>query len=141
MKQCPRCKELIGDTLEVCPMCKTEFTPKQLEEMKRARETAEFQAFLREKARLNDFKKKRKIMSILLLADLGFLFLSPLMFLGIEGSVGMYIGFSMIGVFVTVMIGAIVFGVASGGAFCPYCGRTLFRNYGDHCASCGKKLF
>ena len=63
------------------------------------------------------------------------------MFLGIEGSVGMYIGFSMIGVFVAVMIGAIVFGVASGGAFCPYCGRTLFRNYGDHCASCGKKLF
>ncbi len=36
MKKCPRCNELIGDELEICPICHTEFTEKQLEEMKKA---------------------------------------------------------------------------------------------------------
>ena len=33
MKKCPRCNELIGDELEICPICHTKFTEKQLEEM------------------------------------------------------------------------------------------------------------
>ena len=32
MKQCPRCKELIGDALTTCPNCHTEFTEKQIVE-------------------------------------------------------------------------------------------------------------
>ena len=36
-------------------------------------------------------------------------------------------------------IGGLIFGLISGATNCPYCGSLLFRNYGNHCAYCGKK--
>ena len=67
MKKCPRCNELIGDELEICPICHTEFTEKQLEEMKKAVETVEVQQLIREKKMLARFHKKRVIILTLFL--------------------------------------------------------------------------
>ena len=134
MKQCPRCKELIGDTLEVCPICHTEFTEKQLAEMKKAIETAEVQQLIRERQKLVRFHKKRVIMGWLMFSGIGLIILSPFFFPYVKA-----IGFGLlIGGFV-LSIGGLIYGLISGATNCPYCEALLFRNYGDHCAYCGKK--
>ena len=140
MKQCPRCKELIGDTLEVCPVCKAEFTEKELDEMKKAAQGAEVQALIREHNMLKSFQKKRAILSFLLLGDLVFFFVAAIAVLSVEPLRNTAIIVGLAVVFVAVLVGAIIFGLVSGGANCPYCGRLLFRNYGTHCAGCGKKI-
>lgn len=78
MKKCPRCNELIGDELEICPICHTEFTEKQLEEMKKAVETIKVQQLIREKKMLAGFHKKRVIMGSVMYSGLGLMLLSPL---------------------------------------------------------------
>ena len=80
MKKCPRCNELIGDELEVCPVCHTEFTEKQLEEMKKAAESFEVQQLIREKKLLARFHKERVIMGSIMYSGLGLMLLSPLFF-------------------------------------------------------------
>lgn len=134
MKQCPRCKQLIGDALEVCPICHTEFTEKQLEEMKKNVESMEVRQLLRERERLIKFHKKRVIMGILMFSGLGVMFLSPLLFSYIRTA-----GFIMLITGGVLSVGGLIFGLISGATNCPYCDALLFKNYGNHCAYCGKK--
>ena len=135
MKKCPRCNELIGDELEICPICHTEFTEKQLEEMKKAVETVEVQQLIREKKRLARFHKKRVIMGSIMYSGLGLMLLSPLFFHSITSTTG----FVLLITGGVLFIGGLIFGLISGATNCPYCGSLLFRNYGNHCAYCGKK--
>ena len=135
MKQCPRCKEIIGDALEVCPICHTEFTEKQMEEMKKAIESAEVQKLIHEKQRLARFHKKRVIMGWLMFSGIGILIISPFFFVNVSATVGFIL---LIGGF-TLCIGGLIFGLISGATNCPYCDALLFRNYGNHCAYYEKK--
>lgn len=135
MKQCPRCKELIGDTLEVCPICHTEFTEKQMEEMKKAVESYEVQKLIREKQKLARFHKNRVIMGWVMYSGLGIAFISPFFFVNVTTTVG----FAVLIAGGVLFIGGLIFGLISGATNCPYCDSLLFRNYGSHCAYCGKK--
>ena len=134
MKQCPRCKELIGDALTTCPNCHTEFTEKQLEEMKRALQDRELQVLIRERERINRFRIRRKIMGGLIIGGFIMLLLSML-FLGNKIALTV-----VLILFASMFIGGLIFGFVSGAVFCPHCGRILFRNYGTHCMQCGGKI-
>ena len=135
MKQCPRCKEIIGDALTKCPNCYTEFTEKQLEEMKRAMQEKEVQDLIRERERINRFMTKRYIMGAMILTAWAILLVS-LLFIGHK--VLMTIVLIVFGV---LFVGGLIFGFVSGAVFCPHCGEILFRNYGNYCMRCGKKIF
>ena len=134
MKQCPRCKELIGDALTTCPNCHTEFTEKQIEEMKRALQDRELKALIRERERINRFRTKRYIMGSLMIGAFIVLLLSILL---IGNKIAMTI---VLILFSSMFFGGLIFGFVSGAVFCPHCGRLLFRNYGSYCMQCGGKI-
>ncbi len=134
MQKCPRCNEIIGDELTVCPMCKTEFTEEHIKKMKAEKESAEVQAMIREKMMIQDFTKKRYIMGGMLIASL------PVAFLSLFTLGHPIVSWIIFGLFIVLLIGGIIFGAVSGAMFCPHCGRILFRNYGPHCAGCGKRI-
>lgn len=134
MKKCLRCNEIIDDELEVCPNCHTEFTPEQLKEMRKAVESEEVQRLIREKEKLIRFHKKRVIMGSIMFSGIGITIISPLLFM-YNTTLGLAVLFSGL----AIAIGGLIFGFISGATNCPYCNGLLFRNYGNHCAYCGKK--
>ena len=135
MKSCPNCKELIGDELTSCPICKTVFTEEQIKAAKEEAWAKEVEARNRENQRLAAFRKKRTIMTYMMFGGIFTLLFSPLFI------VNKVVGIILIALFVILLFGGVIFGLVSGAAFCPHCGSLLFRNHGDYCHSCGKQIW
>ena len=135
MRNCPNCKELIGDELTSCPICKTVFTAEEMEALRREAREKEIEAKNRETSRLISYRKKRTIMTWMMLGGVFTLLFSPLLI------VNKVVGIILIVLFVVLFFGGIIFGLVSGAACCPHCKAILFRNHGDYCQSCGKQIW
>ena len=135
MKNCPNCKELIGDELTSCPICKTVFNEEQIKAAKEEAWAKEVEARNRETQRLISFRKKRTIMTYMMFGGIFTLLFSPLFI------VNKVVGIILIALFVILLFGGVIFGLVSGAAFCPHCHTILFRNHGDFCQSCGKRIW
>ena len=136
MKRCPKCNELIGDELSTCPLCNYEYSKEELEAEKRAAQNEEYQELLRTNKRVALHRRKRAIMTWLVLGSIFLLAPASLLFVWVSKYLSLGIVFAAL----AVLIGGIIYGVVSGATSCPHCGSTLFRNHGDHCQSCGKKI-
>ena len=139
MVQCPKCKEAIGDNLTICPLCRHEFTQAEKGEM--AKEIRETEEKLRnaEKEMLLKFNQKRSLLNTLLVIAFISLIAVPFLTYSITKSItGLIIAFAVVCI---MFIAVIVTGIVSRAFFCPYCDTLLFRNYGDHCTHCGKKIY
>ena len=84
---------------------------------------------------LKAFNRDRRIMITMLLC--GIFIPSLLVFMG-GTKIALYIALILFGVLV---VGSLVFGFVTKAVLCPHCGRLLFRNWGDHCQNCGKRLW
>ena len=135
MRNCPRCSELIGDSLSKCPICKAVFTEDELRDMREQenREKAEQAKHIAEE--LNKFNRNRKIMVAMLLCGI---FIPALLVILVRIKIVMIIALIA---FCVLVVGSIVFGFATKAVFCPHCDGLLFRNWGDHCQHCGKRLY
>lgn len=116
-------------------MCKAVFTEDELKEMREQeyREKSEQANQIAEELRA--FNRDRKIMATMFLCGIFIPFL--LVFMG-GTKTTVFIAEIVFGVLV---VGSLVFGVVTKALWCPHCGRILFRNWGDHCQNCGKRLW
>ena len=135
MRNCPRCSELIGDSLSRCPMCKAVFTEDEIKEMREQEYREKSEQAARIADELKAFNKDRKIMATMFLCGIFIPFLLVFM---VGTKLATYIAVIVFGVLV---VGSLVFGFVTEALFCPHCGRMLFRNWGDHCQNCGKRLW
>ena len=135
MKNCPRCSELIGDSTSRCPMCKAVFTEDELREMREQEYREKSEQAARIADELKAFNQNRKIMVTMFLGGI----FVPFFLVCIVGTmIAINIGVILFGVLV---VGSLVFGFVTKAVFCPHCGRMLFRNWGDYCQNCGKRLW
>lgn len=139
MKTCPKCNEFIGDTPEICPICKYQFTD------------ADKALFLKEKNEREDEEriqfeimraKRAKMRIILVIIALSALFIG--FFLGgiiakATGNIGYFATLATAGMVTEIIV--LITGILNGAFRCPYCDTVLFRNYGKYCMHCGKKLY
>ena len=139
MKICPKCKESIGDELEVCPFCKYQFSKEEIERVKKEKQEAEDRAARNIEEKRAKRAKMRVIFSVVMMC----FYIIPFPIGGLlakfTGELAFLIIFAYAGAFLgtAVMIAGII-----GGAFrCPYCESILFKNYGKHCVNCGKQLY
>ena len=135
MRNCPNCKELIGDELTSCPICKTVFTTEEIEAARREAREKEIEEKNRETSRLISYRKKRTVITWMLWGGVFTLLFSPLFI------VNKVVGIIFIALFAVLLFGGVIFGLISGAAFCPHCKTILFRNHGDYCQSCGKQIW
>ena len=135
---CPKCNDLIGDGLDACPQCGRVFTAEDKSAMKEEKREETRQAVYAERDLLETFWRKRRISVRAILAC----FLLWVVITTVVGvvtkNIVLFIVLSC--VFAVAMIGTVIWGIARGGLRCPYCDYILFRNYGDHCQKCGKKI-
>lgn len=135
MKNCPRCNELIGDSTSRCPMCKAVFTEDELREMREQEYREKSEQAARIADELKAFNQNRKIMVTMFLGGI----FVPFFLVCIVGTM-LAINIAVI-LFGVLVVGSLVFGFVTKAVFCPHCGRMLFRNWGDYCQNCGKRLW
>ena len=136
---CPRCKAPIGEGADSCPECYLVFSEadkRAIVEEKRSRVSSEYRD---QQEMLDAFYKKRRVF-------LRALIIALIMIPGVPAVVlatGANLTVLVVAYVITVlfMIGTIVAGIVTGAARCPYCDSILFRQYGTHCHTCGKKIF
>ena len=138
MIHCPKCREMIGDSSKKCPMCGTVFTQCDLGIIEKER-TENEKALAESKERAFElFLKKKKSFAIVLLTVLAFMLVVPWVALAFTSNAVIVLG-SMI-FFCILEVFVIVWGSYTGGAICPHCGASLFRNNGRYCAYCGGRI-
>ena len=135
---CPKCKNPIGEGLGSCPECRAVFTSAETEVMEREKQERMKSVNAEQKKMIEDFRKKRKVFAIVMLI---LVILVPASVFGVWTLTGnIEAGFIALAVMFVIMIGTIAAGIVTGAARCPYCDAILFRQYGTHCHSCGKRL-
>ncbi|MBO4346537.1 MAG: hypothetical protein J5840_02735 [Lachnospiraceae bacterium] len=139
MKTCPKCNEMIGDNIKICPMCKHEFTMDENSEFvkeKEEREKAEYDHFEAIRAQR---AKMRRILSIIAIASLVVGGISGAILTSITGDMLYVAVLTSAGIAVEIIV--MIYGIVGGAFRCPYCEGLLYRNYGKHCMHCGKRLY
>jgi len=138
MVHCPDCGMLIGDSLSKCPGCNKVFTMSDLSIMEKERKENEMQLESKRRKAFDDYLKKRRLFVILLLIELVLLNVSVWTVLAVTKNMTATTAALVINIFLMIVI--FIWGIKSGGALCYHCGALLFRNFGEHCAYCGKNL-
>lgn len=138
MMYCPKCREAIGDDINICPFCRHKITDHERQLIEKARREEE------EKAREEeDYKAetvgKIRIICFIALAAIGLVVLIIffiLMNLGrMQQAVAILTGAY---VFLGMMTLYLIFVKKIND--CPHCGKFLYRNYGTNCQWCGKRI-
>ena len=139
MKICPKCKEMIGDDLQICPMCKYQFTREEIERFKREKEEAEYG----EAKQLEELRAKRARMRVIyflvMMCSIFLPFAAGGAIASIAHNLNIFVIFSVAGIVLGLAV--LITGILNGAFRCPYCDTVLFRNYGKYCSHCGKQLY
>ena len=139
MKICPKCRESIGETLQVCPLCNYQFTAEETERFKREKEESENS----EARHLEELRSKRAKMRVIFSIVMMSFYLLPYMMgsvlASMTGIFNIFIAFAVAGMVIGTLV--MITGIISGAFRCPFCDRILFMNYGKHCHHCGKQLY
>lgn len=136
---CPKCVGLIGEEFDTCPLCNYQLTEEDKVNIKRKKEAEEVRR-CKEEQKFAEKRAKNRILFFIL--SMSFIF-GSLAVAGIVTKITHNIAYFGIIAIVGMVLEAatIIAGIVSGAYRCPYCDAILFRNYGSHCASCGKKLY
>ena len=139
MKICPKCRESIGETLQVCPLCNYQFTKEDNIRFFKEKEELEYG----EAKYLEDLRAKRAKMRVIYSLVMMGLYILPMIIGGtisiFTENVNFYVVFAVIGLVSGFAV--MITGIVNGAFRCPFCDRILFRNYGKHCTHCGKQLY
>jgi predicted amidophosphoribosyltransferase len=138
MINCPKCNEPIGEDLKVCPICRYEFSEKDMADIRKELADKENKLFYyRKEIRENAAKKRTRYVCIMLLSLFVPVILGCIL-TKITKNYGFISFLAPVGIIseLVVMIVAMI-----NGAFrCPFCDGILYRNHGRYCQNCGEKL-
>ena len=137
MINCPRCKELIGEEFNRCPLCGYDFTDEDIAAIKKTISDRESKEYLYRKELIETSSKKRQRYGLFYLGSLMLIFVG--MFLTLSTGEVLWVNI-IVPVAITAALATLIIGHVNGTLCCPYCGASLFRNNKKYCTYCGKRI-
>ncbi|MCR5739207.1 MAG: hypothetical protein K6G43_05270 [Lachnospiraceae bacterium] len=137
MIKCPKCKELIGDTVETCPMCFHKMTAHErilMEKESRAELEQETEEMIKE---TEEALRRRTIWIIINVVCVVLLMILLIIAVSVRSNVMISVA---IAGYVAVVVYDLILIFGLGVNNCPHCGRYLYRNYGECCQWCGNRV-
>lgn len=134
MINCPKCNELIGDRMAVCPFCKTEITDEYRRIVREQNEELHEEAVLDAMAEYSRRLKRQVVVGIITILLIVLVLCAMVLF-----ELGAFFGYAMCGlVLIFYCIVVYIFRIG----YCPHCekymgGRNVYKEY---CPKCGGRL-
>ena len=138
MINCPKCKELIGEDYNRCPMCGYDITDEDIAKIKKTISDRESKEYQYRKELIQTSAKKRQKYGIFYLVSLALIFVGMFLTLATEEVLWVNI---LVPVSITAALATLIIGHVNGALCCPHCGASLFRNNKKYCTYCGGRLY
>lgn len=138
MMYCPKCKEPIGEDVDICPFCRHKITDYERVLIEKARREEEEKAADEENYKADTVGKVRVICFVAMMVMVLIITIVFFILMGLDHmkeAVGVIIGGY---VFIGMMFFYLVFAKKIND--CPHCGGFLYKNFGTRCQWCGKRI-